>query len=65
MLKNKFGFSNQELSRIALQYLLHYKVVGAVIPGFRNLEQVKSNLSGMDNPLTEEEFNFIKKIFIE
>lgn len=65
MLKNKFGFSNQELSRIALQYLLHYKVVGAVIPGFRNLAQVKSNLSGMDNPLTEEEFNFIKKIFIE
>ena len=65
MLKGKFGPSNQELSRAALQYLLFYKQVGAVIPGFRNLNQVKSNLSGMDNPLTEEEFNYIKKIFEE
>lgn len=65
MLKNKFGPSNQELSRAALQYLLYYKQVGAVIPGFRNLDQVKSNLSGMDNPLTEEEFKFIKSIFSE
>lgn len=65
ILKNKFDVSNQALSRIALQYLLHYNVVGAVIPGFRNLDQVKSNLSGMDNPLTIEEFNFIKKIFTE
>jgi aryl-alcohol dehydrogenase-like predicted oxidoreductase len=45
--------------------LLHYKQVGAVIPGFRNLDQVKSNLSGMNNPLTENEFNFIRNIFKE
>ncbi|HMN25658.1 MAG TPA: aldo/keto reductase, partial [Ignavibacteriaceae bacterium] len=64
-MKNKFGPSNQELSRAALQYLLHYKQVGSVIPGFRNLDQVKSNLSGMDNPLTQDEFDFIKQIFAE
>ena len=46
-------------------YLLFYKQVGAVIPGFRNLDQVKSNLSGVDNPLTLEEFNFIKGVFTE
>lgn len=62
-LKVKFGSSNHELSRAALQYLLHFDRVGAVIPGFRNLEQVKSNLSAMDKPLTQEEFNFIKDIF--
>lgn len=62
-LKAKFGSSVNELSRTALQYLLFYKQVGAVIPGFRNLAQVKSNLSGMDNPLTKEEFNFLKDIF--
>lgn len=62
-LKDKFGPSNQELSRAALQYLLYYKQVGSVIPGFRNLEQVKANLSGMDNPLTDEEFIFIKNLF--
>ena len=64
-LKNKFGPSNQELSRAALQYLLYYKQVGAVIPGFRNLDQVKSNLSGMDNPLNQEEFDFLKQIFTD
>ena len=64
-LKNKFGPSNQELSRAALQYLLFYKQVGAVIPGFINLDHVKSNLSGVDNPLTLEEFNFIKGVFTE
>lgn len=62
-LKARFGSSNSELSRAALQFLLHFKQIGAVIPGFRNLEQVKSNLSGMDNPLNEEEFNFIEEIF--
>lgn len=62
-LKDKFGPSNQELSRAALQYLLYYKQVGSVIPGFRNLEQVKANLSGIDNPLTDEEFIFIKNLF--
>ncbi len=64
-LKIKFGPSNPELSRAALQYLLYYKQVGAVIPGFRNLEQVKSNLSGTDNPLTQDEFEFIKQLFSE
>lgn len=64
-LKIKFGPSNQELSRSALQYLLYYKQVGAVIPGFRNLAQVKSNLSGMDNPLSQDEFDFIQQVFSE
>jgi aryl-alcohol dehydrogenase-like predicted oxidoreductase len=58
-----FGNSTEALARVALQYLLHYNVVGAVIPGFRNYEQVKINLSAAENPLTEEEFNFIKNVF--
>ncbi|MBS4036190.1 MAG: aldo/keto reductase [Ignavibacterium sp.] len=62
-LKNKFGSSNQELSRAALQYLLYYNEVGAVIPGFRNLNQVKSNLAGKDNPFSDDEFKFMKELF--
>ncbi len=62
-LKNKFGSSIEDLARMALQYMLHYKVVGAVIPGFRNLKQVKSNLAKADSSLTDEEFNFIKNVF--
>jgi aryl-alcohol dehydrogenase-like predicted oxidoreductase len=64
-LKEKFGSSNEELARMALQYMLHYKVVGSVIPGFRNLKQVISNLYGAEKPLSEDEFNFIKQVFIE
>ncbi len=64
-LKEKFGNSPKDLARVAQQYLLYYNVVGAVIPGFRNLEQVKINLSATENPLTPEEFIFIKKLFSE
>jgi aryl-alcohol dehydrogenase-like predicted oxidoreductase len=39
--------------------------MGAVIPGFRNLHQVKVNLSAMDKPLTNEEFEFINNVFAE
>lgn len=64
-IKNKLGASTEELARAALQYLLHYGVVGAVIPGFRNLKQVKTNLAAADKPISDEEFEFIKKVFSE
>jgi len=63
LLKQKFGSSIEDLARMSLQYLLHYKFMGAVIPGFRNLNQVKIDLSPMDNPLTDEEFEFINQVF--
>lgn len=64
-LKSKFGSNIDDLARAALQYLLHYPVVSSVIPGFRNLKQVKNNLAGHNKPLTEEEFNFIRNVFSE
>ena len=65
LLKQKFGNSNHELARAAQQFLLHFSEVGAVIPGFRNLEQVKSNLYAADKPLSKEEFEFIVRVFGE
>ena len=62
-LKNKFGPSNQELSRAALQYLLYYKQVGAVIPGFRNLDQVKSNLVVLIIRLLKKNLILLNKFF--
>jgi len=64
-LKKRFGTTTEELARMALQYLLHYKPVGAVIPGFRNLNQVKSNLEGQGNPLTDEDFDYIKTVLAD
>jgi myo-inositol catabolism protein IolS len=64
-IKGKFGSSEEELARVAMQFLLHYKFMGAVIPGFRNLRQVQVNLSAMDKPLTDEEFEFVKSVFTD
>jgi aryl-alcohol dehydrogenase-like predicted oxidoreductase len=39
--------------------------MAAVIPGFRNLNQVKINLSAMDRPLTDDEFEFVRGVFTD
>ena len=62
-LKEKFGAGIDDLARVALQYLLHYNFMGAVIPGFRNLQQVKVNLSAIDKPLSDDEFEFVNNVF--
>jgi aryl-alcohol dehydrogenase-like predicted oxidoreductase len=64
-IKERFGDSMEDLSRVAIQFLLYYKIMGAVIPGFRNLNQVKVNLSAKDKPLNDEEFEFIKSVFTD
>jgi myo-inositol catabolism protein IolS len=64
-IKSRFGSSEEELARVAMQFLLNYKFMGAVIPGFRNLRQVLVNLSAMDKPLTDDEFEFVKSVFID
>ena len=62
-LKEHFGSTIEDLARLALQYLLHYEIVGSVIPGFRNLKQVEVNLNAADNPLSDDEFEFVKNTF--
>jgi aryl-alcohol dehydrogenase-like predicted oxidoreductase len=62
-IKEKFGSSTEDLARVAMQFLLHYKFMGSVIPGFRNLRQVQVNLSAMDMPLADDEFEFVKSVF--
>jgi aryl-alcohol dehydrogenase-like predicted oxidoreductase len=64
-IKEKFGASTEDLARIAQQFVLKYNFTAAVIPGFRNLKQVKTNLAAMDKPLTDDEFEFMKSVFSE
>ena len=64
-IKEKFGSSTEDLARIAQQFVLKYNFTAAVIPGFRNLKQVKTNLAAMDRPLTDDEFKFMKSVFSE
>ena len=62
-IKDKFGSSTEDLARVAQQFVLKYKFTAAVIPGFRNLNQVKTNLAAMDKPLTDDEFEYVKSAF--
>lgn len=62
-LGKRFGDSTEDLARVALQYLLHEPVVGAVIPGFRNLNQVQINLAAQERPFTADEVEFIRSTF--
>jgi myo-inositol catabolism protein IolS len=62
-IKDKFGSSTEDLVRVAQQFVLKYKFTAAVIPGFRNLKQVITNLAAIDKPLSDEEFEFVKNVF--
>lgn len=60
---SRFGSSPAELAPVALRYLLDHDNVACVIPGFRNVNQVKVNLAGKDRTLTPEDRAFIKALF--
>ena len=62
-LKSRFGPDTRSLARAALQYLLSFACVGCAIPGFRNLDQVKVNLAGADEPLGPADVEFIRETF--
>ena len=57
------GGSVEDLARIALQFVLYHDHVAGVIPGFRNVEQVKVNLSAGGKPLNGKEAAIIRKAF--
>ncbi|NUN10482.1 MAG: aldo/keto reductase [Ignavibacteriaceae bacterium] len=62
-LKERFGSDTRNLAGAALQFLLHFSVTGAVIPGFRSLDQVKINLAAADFAFSDEDFYFVKDLF--
>ncbi|MDD5067554.1 MAG: aldo/keto reductase [bacterium] len=62
-LKERFGRGADDLSRVALQYVLSHDTVGCVIPGFRNKAQVEQNLAQADKPLSGEDIRYIQDIF--
>ena len=63
IISDRFGTSTEDFARVALQFVLFHDRVASVIPGFRNIEQVKNNLSAENCPLNGEEIAFIRKAF--
>ena len=61
----RFGSGTDALARVALQYVLSFPIVGCVIPGFRNKKQVAINLSGADDPLSDDDARFVRAIVTE
>ena len=51
--------------KIALQYVLSYKEVSAVIPGARNSEQLQQNLSASQSLLSDDRVQALKGLWIE
>ncbi|MGM0444191.1 MAG: aldo/keto reductase [Fibrobacterota bacterium] len=64
-IKERFGAAPEDLSRVALQFVLYHKNVSGVIPGFRNKRQVEQNIRYADNPLTGDDIAYIYKAFKE
>jgi aryl-alcohol dehydrogenase-like predicted oxidoreductase len=62
-LKGRFGEDVESLARVALQYILSFPNVACVIPGFRDVKQVRVNLASADHPLTTEEVGFVRQTF--
>jgi myo-inositol catabolism protein IolS len=63
LLKQRFGGDICDLARVALQYILAQPIVACVIPGFRNLAQVKCNLKAAGKPLSADDIDYILKVF--
>jgi len=64
-LKARFGDDARSLARVALQYLLSFNRVACVIPGFRSLRQVETNLAGADEPLSADDVRYVEAAFSE
>jgi len=60
-LKSRFGSNPADLSRMALQYVLHEPVVACVIPGFRDARQVEMNLTAAGRPLTDGDVEYVRE----
>ncbi|ERP39129.1 aldo/keto reductase [Chitinivibrio alkaliphilus] len=62
-IEHRFGTTPEELSRVALQFVLYHKNVAGVIPGFRTLQHVQQNIHYADSPLTRDDIAYVYKNF--
>ena len=62
-LKSRFGADTISLARIANQYALSRSKHAVTIPGFKNAGQVDSNFRTMGELLTDDDIEFIAKLF--
>lgn len=59
-LRARFGEAPQALVRVALRYALHRAPDSIVLVGFRNPEQIHTNVTNLGDPLTEDDLTAIR-----
>lgn len=59
-LRAKYGNDLASLARVALRYALQHTPDAAVLVGFRNAEQIHTNITCLGDPLTSEEITEIR-----
>ncbi|MGF1484787.1 MAG: aldo/keto reductase [Opitutales bacterium] len=62
-LRSRFGASREKLAAVALRFVLSHRGVASVIPGFQNAEEVKANLTLVDQKLDVEDLDFLRECF--
>ncbi|RYG87216.1 MAG: hypothetical protein EON58_20935, partial [Alphaproteobacteria bacterium] len=60
-LKARFGDSIEDLSSVALNYILAMPRVACVIPGFRNQRQAACNVQGAGRYLPPDDVKFVEE----
>lgn len=61
-IKERFGYTVEDLVRVALQYCLARSPNACVVVGFKNPSQVEMNLASAGQYLSEDDVQFIRKI---
>ncbi|MEU2607662.1 aldo/keto reductase [Streptomyces albus] len=62
-LRERFGHSGRDLTRVALRYSLQQADHTAVVVGFSEPTQIKQNLECIGKPLTAEEIAFVDSVY--
>ncbi|MFJ6565937.1 aldo/keto reductase [Streptomyces sp. NPDC091292] len=60
-LRERFGTSTSDLTRVALHYCLQHADNAAVLVGFTTPEQVAQNLKTIGEPLSPEDIDFVRE----
>lgn len=61
--KECFGSTAEDLAAVAFQFVLQHERVAGILAGFRNVEQVKSNLAKSDFTLNGSDMKFLYNQF--
>lgn len=62
-LRERFGPSGRDLTRVALRYSLQQADHTAVVVGFSEPAQIKQNVGCLGEPLTAEELAFVENVY--